>query len=150
MRILIQRVNEASVIIDGKLKSEIKKGLLVFLGIEQEDGQEDLVWLVEKLLKLRIFDDKQGIMNLSVLDVDAELLVISQFTLCASTKKGARPSYIKAARPDQAIPLYEDFLSLVEQKSGKTPSTGEFGADMKVSLINDGPVTIWIDSKNRE
>ena len=150
MRILIQRVNEASVSIEGNIKSEINKGLLVFLGIEQEDGRDDLVWLVEKLLKLRIFDDEKGVMNLSVLDVNAEILIISQFTLYASTKKGARPSYIKAARPEQAIPLYEAFLSLVEQKAGKKPGKGEFGADMKIGLINDGPVTIWIDSKSRE
>ena len=150
MRILIQRVSEASVSIDGELKSQIKGGLLVFLGIEHDDGQEDLVWLVDKLVKLRIFDDEKGVMNLSVMDVSAQILVISQFTLLASTRKGARPSYIRAARPSQAIPLYEDFLKKIEEKTGGKPASGEFGADMKIGLINDGPVTIWIDSKNKE
>jgi len=150
MRILIQRVSEASVSIDGELKSQIKGGLLVLLGIEHDDGQEDLVWLVEKLVKLRVFDDDKGVMNLSVMDISAQILVISQFTLLASTRKGARPSYIRAARPQQAIPLYEDFLKKIEEKTGKKPASGEFGANMKIGLINDGPVTIWIDSKNKE
>ena len=150
MRILIQRVSEASVTIDGKVKSQIKSGLLVLLGIEHDDGQEDVVWLVEKLLKLRIFDDEQGVMNLSVMDISAQILVISQFTLHASTRKGARPSYIRAARPDKAIPLYEEFLNKIEEKAGAKPASGKFGANMKIGLINNGPVTIWIDSKNRE
>lgn len=150
MRILIQRVSEASVSIEGEIKSQIKSGLLVLLGIEHDDGQEDLVWLVEKLVKLRVFDDEKGVMNLSVMDVSAQILVISQFTLHASTRKGARPSYIRAARPSQAIPLYEEFLNKIEGKTGVKPASGVFGADMKVGLINDGPVTIWIDSRNKE
>ena len=150
MRILIQRVSEASVSINGEIKSQIKSGLLVLLGIEHNDGQEDLVWLVEKLVKLRVFDDEKGVMNLSVMDVSAQILVISQFTLHASTRKGARPSYIRAARPSQAIPLYEEFINKIEEKAGVKPASGEFGADMKVGLINDGPVTIWIDSRNKE
>lgn len=150
MRVLIQRVNQASVSISGKIKSEIAQGLLVLIGIENEDQQEDINWLTDKILKLRIFDDSEGVMNLSVMDIDAEILLISQFTLHASTRKGARPSYIKAARPEKAIPLYEEFIKNIHRKSGKTPATGEFGADMKVTLTNDGPVSIWIDSKNKE
>jgi len=150
MRILIQRVSQASVSIHGSITSKINEGLLVFLGVEHDDGPEDVSWLVEKLLKLRIFNDHQGIMNLSVIDVSGEILVISQFTLHAHTRKGARPSYMKAARPQQAIPLYESFISKIEELSGQKPASGEFGADMKISLINDGPVTIWIDSKNKE
>ena len=150
MRILIQRVKEASVSINGLLKSQIEHGLLVFLGIEHEDGPDDLNWLVEKLIKLRIFDDERGVMNLSITDVSGQFLVISQFTLHANTRKGARPSYIRAARPEQAIPLYEEFLNRIKEKTGVKPESGEFGADMQVALINDGPVTIWIDSKNRE
>ena len=150
MRILIQRVKEASVSINGLLKSQINNGLLVFLGVEHEDGPEDLSWLVDKLIKLRIFDDERGVMNLSIIDVSGQFLIISQFTLHANTRKGARPSYIRAARPEQAIPLYEGFLSQIKEKTGINPESGEFGSDMQVALINDGPVTIWIDSKNRE
>jgi len=150
MRVLIQRVKEASVTINKEVYSKISQGLLVFIGIENEDGEEDIQWLSDKILKLRVFDDEAGVMNLSLLDVSAELMLISQFTLHASTRKGARPSYIKAAKPDIAIPLYKRFLEVIEQKSAKTPSSGQFGADMKVSLINDGPVTIWIDSKCKE
>jgi len=150
MRVLIQRVSEASVSISRNIKSEIARGLLILIGIENEDHQEDINWLCDKILKLRIFDDENGVMNLSVMDMDAEIMLISQFTLHASTRKGARPSYIKAARPEKAIPLYEEFIKTIEQKSGKTPATGEFGADMQVALINDGPVSIWIDSKNKE
>ncbi len=150
MRLLIQRVKKASVSIDGKLYSEIGNGLLVLLGIEEADDTSDIKWLVEKTLKLRIFDDEKGVMNLSVTDVSGDLLIVSQFTLHASTKKGARPSYIRAARPDKAIPLYEEFLSMVAQKMGQEPASGEFGAEMQIALINDGPVTIWIDSKQKE
>ena len=150
MRVLIQRVEKASVSIEGRIKSQIQSGLLVLLGIEHDDDQDDINWLVEKLLKLRIFDDEKGVMNISVTDADGELMVISQFTLHASTRKGARPSYIRAARPEKAIPLYQDFLKSIEKKTGKKPASGEFGAHMKIDLINDGPVTIWIDSKNRE
>lgn len=150
MRVLIQRVNKASVTISNEIKSEIGHGLLVLIGIENEDEQEDIDWLSDKILKLRVFDDEKGVMNLSVMDVDAEIMLISQFTLHASTRKGARPSYIKAARPEIAIPLYEEFIRSIRLKSGKDPATGEFGAHMKVALINDGPVSIWIDSKNKE
>jgi D-tyrosyl-tRNA(Tyr) deacylase len=150
MRILIQRVSKASVTIDNNLKSKISKGLLVLLGIENNDNQEDIEWLCNKLINLRIFDDKDGVMNLSAMDIDAEILIVSQFTLHASTKKGNRPSYIYAAKPEIAIPLYNEFCKTVEKKLGKTVQTGEFGADMQVELINDGPVTIWIDSKVKE
>ena len=150
MRILIQRASEASVTIDGKIHGEINRGLVVLLGIETEDSQEDLNWLVRKLIALRIFSDSDGKMNNSIADITGEFLVISQFTLHASTKKGNRPSYIKAARPEIAIPLYEDFVRILRKESNLNVETGVFGADMKVQLINDGPVTIWIDSKNRE
>lgn len=150
MRLLIQRVTEASVTINQKVKSEIGKGLLVLVGIGNEDNQTDIDWLSRKLLNLRIFDDENGVMNKSVRDIDGELLIISQFTLHASTKKGNRPSYIKAARPNISIPLYEQFVKTIEKEFGKSVGTGEFGADMKVKLLNDGPVTIWIDSKNKE
>lgn len=150
MRLLIQRVTEASVTIDQKVKSAIEKGLLVLVGIENEDDSTDIEWLTRKLLNLRIFDDENGVMNKSVTDVGGDLLIISQFTLHASTKKGNRPSYIKAARPEIAVPLYNQFIHHIEKELGKTVGTGEFGADMKVRLLNDGPVTIWIDSKNRE
>ena len=150
MRLLIQRVKKASVSIEGSIYSKIDNGLLVFLGIQEEDDSTDVKWLVEKLLKLRIFDDDNGIMNLSVIDIAGDILVVSQFTLYASTKKGARPSYIRAARPKKAIPLYEEFLETIAYKQGKTPSSGEFGANMAIELINDGPVTIWIDSKHKE
>jgi D-tyrosyl-tRNA(Tyr) deacylase len=150
MRALIQRVSEASVTIEGEIKSAIGSGMLVLLGIEAEDNLEDIEWLCKKIVQLRIFGDEEGKMNLSVLDIGGELLVISQFTLHASTKKGNRPSYIKAARPEIAIPLYEQFLKQLSFNLGKTVGSGEFGADMKVRLLNDGPVTIWIDSKDRQ
>ena len=147
MRIVIQRVSEAAVKIDGNKVGEIQKGLLVLLGIEHEDGQDDAKYLIQKLIQLRIFSDADGKMNLSVQDVNGGILVVSQFTLHAATKKGNRPSYIRAARPEQAIPLYEYFVAeLQNQFSGKI-QTGQFGANMKVSLVNDGPVTIIIDSK---
>ncbi len=150
MRALIQRVSQASVTIDGKTKSEIGKGLLVFLGIEERDNEEDNDWLAGKISRLRIFPDEQEVMNRSVMEVGGNLLLISQFTLHAGTKKGNRPSYIKAARPEIAIPLYESFIAKMESLLNKEISTGEFGAHMEVSLINDGPVTIFIDTKNRE
>ena len=150
MRVVIQRVSEAAVRVDGKIVGEIKQGLMVLLGIETADNEEDVDWLLNKTLNLRIFNDADGVMNTSLLDVEGELLVISQFTLMAATKKGNRPSYIRAAKHEQAIPLYESFCAKAEQLLGKTVQKGSFGADMKVSLINDGPVTIQIDSKNRE
>lgn len=150
MRILIQRVKEASVTIDGKCKSKINTGLLILLGIEDSDNSEDINWLTNKIINLRIFDDENGVMNRSLSDISGEILVVSQFTLYASTKKGNRPSYIKAAIPEVAIPLYESFCSELETKLGKEIQTGVFGADMSVQLINSGPVTIWIDSKQRE
>lgn len=150
MRIVIQRVSEASVTIDQQVAGEIQTGLLVLLGIEDADSQEDIDWLVKKLVNLRIFPDENGVMNTSVKDVDGDVLLISQFTLHASTKKGNRPSYIKAAKPEIAIPMYEAFIKSLEMSLGKPIQTGEFGADMKVRLLNDGPVTIGIDSKNRE
>lgn len=150
MRIVIQRVNEATVKIGNRIAGTIAKGMLVLAGIEHDDTLEDVEWLCSKLVQLRIFDDEKGVMNRSVMEIDGELLVVSQFTLHASTRKGNRPSYIRAARPDVAIPLYEEFCSNLEQKTGKKIATGEFGADMQVSLVNDGPVTILMDSKNRE
>lgn len=150
MRILIQRVSEASLKIEGQLYSSIGQGLLVLLGIEDEDSNEDIEWLVQKLIKLRLFDDEDGVMNLSVENIGGEIMVVSQFTLHALTKKGNRPSYIRAARPEKAIPLYEKFVSCTSEALGRSVSTGVFGADMQINLINDGPVTIWIDSKNRE
>lgn len=149
MRIVIQRVLEASVKIEGTIKSSIDKGVLVLLGIENEDTQEDIDWLCGKIARLRIFNDENGVMNKSLVEVEGQAIVVSQFTLHASTKKGNRPSYIKAAKPDVAVPLYQRFLVSLEKELGKSVGTGEFGADMKVSLINDGPVTISIDSKNR-
>ena len=146
---VIQRVSESSVRIDGKIKSEIGTGLLVLLGIEEADGREDIEWLAKKIVNLRIFPDEQEVMNKSLLDVGGELLLISQFTLHASTKKGNRPSYIKAARPEIALPLYEEAIKILEVELGKPIGTGTFGADMKVSLINDGPVTIHMDTKNK-
>jgi D-tyrosyl-tRNA(Tyr) deacylase len=150
MRVVLQRVSEASVTIEGKVRSEIKNGLLILLGIEEADSQEDINWLCGKIAKMRIFNDADGVMNESLLDVDGDAIVVSQFTLHASTKKGNRPSYIKAAKPEVAIPLYENFVKRLEQELGKPVGTGEFGADMKVSLLNDGPVTILVDSKNRD
>jgi len=150
MKAVIQRVSQASVTIDSKKVSEISKGLLVLVGIEDADSQEDITWLSSKIVNLRIFGDENDVMNLSVKDIDGDIIVVSQFTLQASTKKGNRPSYIKASKPDIAIPLYENFVRQVESDFGKKIQTGEFGADMKVSLLNDGPVTIIIDTKNKE
>lgn len=150
MRILIQRVSEASVQIDEKIKSRIGKGMLIFIGIENEDNNNDICFLAKKCVNLRIFDDENGIMNRSILESGGDILIISQFTLHASTKKGNRPSYIRAAKPNIAIPLYEEFCSTLSELLTKEVKTGEFGADMKVRLLNDGPVTILIDSKNRE
>ena len=150
MRLLIQRVSEANVTIDQQIVGEIKRGFLVLVGIEEADTVEDAEWLAQKLVKMRLFDDQEGVMNLDLLTTGGELLIVSQFTLHASTKKGNRPSYIRAARPEHAEPLYKQFISICDQLTGKQSATGRFGADMKVSLINDGPVTIWIDSKNKE
>ena len=150
MRVVIQRVSEAAVRVDGQIVGQINQGLLVLLGIETADTEEDVDWLINKTLNLRIFNDAEGVMNTSLLDVKGGLLVISQFTLMAATKKGNRPSYIRAAKHTQAIPLYESFCTKAEQWLSQTVQKGIFGADMQVSLINDGPVTIQIDSKNRE
>ena len=150
MRVLIQRVSHASVTIDDQLKSSIQQGLLVLIGIEDNDTTEDCEWLTSKIVNLRIFDDENGVMNKSLVDIDGELLIVSQFTLHAMTAKGNRPSYIRAAKPEIAIPLYETFCNIATNKLGKTIQTGTFGAAMKVALLNDGPVTIWIDSKNKE
>ncbi len=150
MRVVIQRVQHASVTIDGKTKSSIGQGLLILLGIEEKDGDEDIDWLVRKIVGLRIFDDDQHVMNLSVADVGGEALVVSQFTLFASYKKGNRPSWIRAAKHEISIPLYEQFCRKLTEKMGKQVQTGEFGADMKVLLLNDGPVTICMDTKNKE
>lgn len=146
---VIQRVSSASVTIDSKIRSSIEKGLLILVGIEEADGAEDIDWLAQKIVNLRIFNDAQGVMNVSVRDDGGDIIIVSQFTLQASTKKGNRPSYIKAARPETAIPLYEKFVKAVEANLEKAVQTGEFGADMKVALVNDGPVTIIIDTKNR-
>lgn len=150
MKIVLQRVSSASVTIDSKIVADIQKGLLILIGIEDLDNQEDIDWLVGKITKVRIFEDENRLMNLSVKDIDGDIIAVSQFTLHAATKKGNRPSYIKAAKPDVAIPLYEKFVQNLEKEFGKKIQTGVFGADMKVSLLNDGPVTIIIDSKNRE
>lgn len=150
MRSVIQRVSRASLIIDGTVYSQIAGGLLVFLGIEDSDGMEDIVWLSNKIINLRIFNDEDGVMNISLKEIDGDLLLVSQFTLHASTKKGNRPSYIKASKSEIAIPLYEKMISQLTSDLNKTIYTGVFGADMKVELINDGPVTILIDSKSRE
>ena len=150
MKVVIQRVFSASVTIDSKIVAEIQKGLLVLVGIEDADTQEDTNWLCQKIANLRIFGDENDVMNLSVRDIDGEIIVVSQFTLQASTKKGNRPSYIKASKPDVAIPIYEGFVQQLEKELGKKVQTGVFGADMQVSLLNDGPVTIIIDSKNKE
>lgn len=150
MRTVIQRVSQASVTIEGVEKSSIGWGLLILLGIENEDNEEDIQWLCKKIAALRIFSDDAGLMNLSVQDIQGSIIVVSQFTLFASTKKGNRPSFIRSAKPDFAIPLYEKFVAALRAESGLPVLTGEFGADMKVSLLNDGPVTILIDSKNRE
>ncbi len=150
MRAIIQRVNEASVKVDGKEESRIGKGFLVLLGVETEDTMEDLDWLVSKIAKLRVFGDENDAMNLSLEQVNGEVLVVSQFTLHASTRKGNRPSFIKAARPETAVPMYEEFVRKMEAQIGNKVQTGVFGAMMDVSLVNDGPVTIFIDSKNKE
>jgi D-aminoacyl-tRNA deacylase len=146
---VIQRVSQASVEISRQIKSSINKGLLILIGIEEADTQEDIDWLTAKIINLRIFNDAEGVMNVSVKDDGGDIIVVSQFTLHASTKKGNRPSYIKAAKPDVAIPLYEQFIKTMEIALGKPIQTGEFGADMKVSLVNDGPVTILIDTKSK-
>ncbi len=150
MRAVIQRVSRASVTVDHKLVSSIGNGLLVLLGIEDADGKEDIEWLSKKIVNLRIFNDEEGIMNRSILDTNGDMIVVSQFTLHALTKKGNRPSYIKASKPEIAIPLYEVFVQKIEEALGKTVGTGVFGADMKVDLLNDGPVTILIDTKHKE
>ena len=149
MRIVVQRVSHASVTIEGHCKSSIGKGMLILVGIEESDGQEDIDWLCKKIVNLRIFDDENGIMNRSILETAGEILAVSQFTLMARTKKGNRPSYIDAAKPEISIPLYEKFVQLLQKELQKEIKTGVFGADMQVGLINDGPVTIIIDSKNR-
>lgn len=148
MRVIIQRVSQASVTIDQKVKASIGKGFMILVGIGEDDDKNDIEYLVKKIVNLRVFDDSQGVMNLSIQDIDGEILLISQFTLMATTKKGNRPSYIKAAKPEISIPLYNQLIEAIEGATGKKIGTGEFGADMKVSLINDGPVTICIDSKN--
>lgn len=150
MRTVIQRVQHCSVTIDGQLKSNIGNGMLVLVGIEDRDTQEDIEWLCKKIANLRIFDDENGVMNRSVIESEGEVMVVSQFTLHASTKKGNRPSYIKASKPEFAIPMYESFCAEMGLQIGKPVSTGEFGADMKIELLNDGPVTILIDSQNKE
>jgi D-tyrosyl-tRNA(Tyr) deacylase len=150
MKIVLQRVSSASVTIDNKVVADIQKGLLVLVGIEDLDNQDDINWLASKIANIRIFGDENDVMNLSVKDIDGDIIVVSQFTLHAATKKGNRPSYIKASKPEVAIPLYENFVKKIEIELGKKVQTGVFGADMKVLLLNDGPVTIVIDSKNRD
>lgn len=150
MKVVIQRVNQASVTINNTVKSSVNIGYVILLGIEEADNNEDIEWLTKKIVGLRIFSDNEGKMNLDIKEVNGDILLISQFTLHAQTKKGNRPSYIKAARPEQAIPLYNEFIKQLGIELGKEIATGEFGADMKVSLVNDGPVTIIIDSKNKE
>ncbi|MFV0471074.1 MAG: D-aminoacyl-tRNA deacylase [Paludibacteraceae bacterium] len=150
MRLLIQRVKKASVTIEEKIQSKIGAGLLVFVGITDDDDAKDIEYLVQKMMNLRIFDDESGVMNQSVLDIAGEILVVSQFTLYARTRKGNRPSYIDAAKPEISVPLYEQFCCRTEILLGKKIETGKFGADMEIDLINNGPVTIWIDSKNKE
>lgn len=150
MRIVVQRVKRASVAIEGKIHSSIGKGLLVLTGIEEADTPDDTAWLAAKLINLRLFDDSNGVMNLSAVETGSEIMIVSQFTLHASTRKGNRPSYIRAARQEKAIPLYEEFIARTGELLGRNPATGSFGAMMEVELVNDGPVTIIIDSKNRE
>jgi D-tyrosyl-tRNA(Tyr) deacylase len=150
MRVVLQRVSKASVQINHEINAVMRNGLLILLGIEAEDAQDDIDWLCRKIVNMRIFNDEADAMNLSLLDVDGDAIVVSQFTLHASTKKGNRPSFIKAAKPDVAVPLYEKFLEKLEEDLGKPVGSGKFGADMKVELINDGPVTITVDSKRRE
>lgn len=150
MRVVIQRVRSASVEINGTIQGSIRGGLMILLGIEPEDAKDDIDWLANKIVNLRIFNDEQGVMNRSLLEEELDILLVSQFTLHASTKKGNRPSYIRAARPEHAIPLYEEMIQTLEKVVGRPIHTGQFGADMQVSLVNDGPVTILMDSKNRE
>lgn len=150
MRVVIQRVSHASVTINGAVNGHIQKGLLVFVGIEEADTKEDIEWLSTKIINFRLFPDENGVMNISLKDINGELLLISQFTLHASIKKGNRPSYLRSAKPEIAIPLYEQFIAEIEKHLGKPIQTGEFGADMKVELLNDGPVTILVDTKNKE
>jgi D-tyrosyl-tRNA(Tyr) deacylase len=150
MRVLVQRVSSASVTIAGSVRCSVGSGLLVLVGIEDADTQDDIDWLSQKVINLRIFNDAEGVMNVSVKDAGGDIIVVSQFTLHAATKKGNRPSYIRAAKPGTAVPLYESFVKSLEKELGKPVGTGVFGADMQVALVNDGPVTIWIDSKNRE
>lgn len=150
MRVLIQRVSKASVLINDKYNRDIEKGIVVLVGVEEADGKEDIDFLTKKIINLRIFDDENGVMNKSILDINGDIMIVSQFTLHASTRKGNRPSYIKAAKPEIAIPIYNQFITNITEGIGKEIKTGEFGADMQISLINDGPVTIWIDSKNKE
>jgi len=150
MRAILQRVTQASCTVDGKITGEIKTGFLVLLGVEDADTTEDLQWLAQKIASMRVFGDENGLMNKSLADVGGDILLISQFTLFASTKKGNRPGFTRAARPDKAIPMYEQMIKELEQLTGKKVATGIFGADMKISLLNDGPVTIIIDTKNRE
>jgi D-tyrosyl-tRNA(Tyr) deacylase len=150
VRVVVQRVSEANVTVDGQVIGAIQEGLMVLLGIQNEDNTEDIQWMANKLVQMRIFDDAEGVMNLSVQDIGGSILLISQFTLYAATKKGNRPSYIAAAKPEIAIPIYEQMIVALNKELGKPIATGQFGADMKVSLLNNGPVTIIIDSKNRE
>jgi len=150
MKIVLQRVSQASVTVDQKKVAEIEKGLLILVGIEDADTQEDIDWLAGKIIKMRIFGDENNVMNCSVQDIDGDIIVVSQFTIHASTKKGNRPSYIKASKPEFAIPMYENFVKSLEKEFQKKVQTGIFGADMKVNLLNDGPVTIVMDSKNKE
>jgi D-tyrosyl-tRNA(Tyr) deacylase len=150
MRVVIQRVSRASVTVNTIVRSAIKNGLLVLAGIEDADNEEDILWISNKIVNLRIFNDENGVMNLSVKEVGGDILLVSQFTLHAATKKGNRPSYIRASKPEIAIPLYEQLITQLEKDLGKPVGTGEFGADMKVELLNDGPVTIFIDTKNKE
>lgn len=150
MKVVVQRVSRSSVTINGQVVAQIQNGLLVLIGVEDADNQEDINWLTTKIANLRIFGDENEVMNLSLKDIDGEMIVVSQFTLHALTKKGNRPSYIKASKPEIAIPLYESFVNQMEIELGKKIQTGQFGADMKVSLVNDGPVTIIIDTKNKE
>lgn len=149
MKVVLQRVSEASVTINNEIVASIQKGFLILVGIENEDTQGDIDWLCRKIINLRVFSDENGLMNTSIKDIDGDIIVVSQFTLHASTKKGNRPSYIKAAKPEIAIPVYEQFIKTLEAEHQKKIQTGQFGADMKVALVNDGPVTIQIDSKNR-
>jgi D-tyrosyl-tRNA(Tyr) deacylase len=150
MRVVIQRVTQANVKVDGEIRGEVGPGLLVLMGVEDADGQEDIAWMSGKIVNLRVFDDENGVMNRSVIDTGGDILLISQFTLHASTKKGNRPSYIRASKPDHAVPVYEKMILQLEHDIGRPIQRGVFGADMKVSLVNDGPVTIFIDSKQKE